>query len=269
MKELINFFKNRTVQKHILLAIGGLLVFIELIFLALRVYTRHGQALSVPDFYGLKLSEVSKLADETRLRYEIIDSTYIQGQAPGTVVAQTPSVNTKVKAKRTIFLTINAVIPEKIDMPNLLNMPVRQAAAIIQTDGLRLGYVRYVPNIAKDFVLKQYYKNHEVSPGTKVIKGSAIDLVVGFGSGSASATVPSLKGLTRDAAQDALSNNYLSFGAVIYDNSVETHQDSMKAVVWKQRPAYGGAINLGGSVDVWLTLSESKIKPDSIAKSIE
>jgi eukaryotic-like serine/threonine-protein kinase len=267
MKELINFFKNRTVQKHILIAIGGLFVFFEIIFLALRVYTRHGQALSVPDFSGLKLEEVSRLADQTSLRYEIIDSTFIQGQAPGTVVAQTPSVNTKVKSNRTIFLTINAIIPEKIDMPNLLNLPVRQAEAIIQTRGLRIGYVRYVPNIAKDFVLKQFYKNREISAGSKVIKGSAIDLVVGFGSGSSTVSIPNLKGLERGSAQEALSNNYLSFGAVIYDNSVETRQDSIRAVVWKQKPGYGASIPMGGSVDVWLTINESKAKPDSTAKN--
>ena len=265
MKGLIDFFKNKIVQKNILFAIVGLLVFVELIFLALRVYTRHGQALSVPDFYGLKLEEVSKLADQTSLRYEIIDSTFILGQAPGTVVAQTPSVNTKVKSKRTIFLTINAVIPEKVEMPNLLNSPVRQAEAIILTRGLRIGIKRYVPNIAKDFVLRQLYKNREIAPGTKVVKGSAIDLVVGMGSGSAGVSVPNLKGLNRESAQDALSSNYLSFGAIIYDNSIETHQDSLKAVIWKQKPGYGSSITMGGSVDVWLTLTESKVKTDSIA----
>ena len=266
MKELINFFKNRTVQKNILYAVGGLFVFLELIFLGLRVYTRHGQALSVPDFSGLNLDEVSRLADQTSLRYEIIDSTYIQGQAPGTVVAQTPSINTKVKSKRTIFLTINAVIPEKIEMPNLLNLPIRQAEAILQTRGLRIGYKRYVPNIAKDFVLKQYYKNREVAAGAQVLKGSTIDLAIGFGSGSSEVSVPNLKGLSKETAQEALSGNYLSFGAVIYDNSIETRQDSMKAVIWKQKPGYGSGITMGGSVDVWLTVTESKAKTDSILK---
>jgi len=269
MKELINFFKNRTVQKNILYAFGGLLTLFILIFLMLRVYTRHGQALSVPDFYGLKLDEVSRLADQTSLRYEIIDSTFIIGQAPGSVVAQTPSVNTKVKSNRTIFLTINAVIPEKIDMPNLINSPVRQAEAIILTRGLLVGYKRFVPNIAKDFVLKQYYKNREIAPGAKVIKGSAIDLVIGLGSGTSGVAVPNLKGLNRDAAQETLSGNYLSFGAVIYDNSIETRQDSMKAVIWKQKPGHGSDITMGGSVDVWLTVSESKAKPDSTQRNNE
>lgn len=266
MKEIINFFKNRAVQKHILLAFVGLFLFLELIFLALRVYTKHGQALSVPDFYGLNLEAASRLADQTSLRYEIIDSTFIQGQAPGTVIAQTPSVNSKVKSNRIIFLTINAIVPEKTDMPNLLNMPVRQAEAIIQTHGLRVGYIRYVPNIAKDFVLRQFYKNREVAPGAKVIKGSAIDLAVGLGSGTSTVSVPNLVGLGRDAAQETLTGSYLSFGAVIYDNSVETRRDSLNAVIWKQKPGTGASITMGESVDVWLTVSESKVKRDSTKK---
>jgi eukaryotic-like serine/threonine-protein kinase len=269
MKELIDFFKNRTVQKHILIAFGGLFLFTILIFLMLRVYTRHGQALSVPVFLGLNLDDVSRLADQRSLRYEVADSTYIQGQAPGVVVAQTPSPNTKVKANRTNFLTINAIIPEKISMPNLLNLPVRQAEAIIQTNGLRVGTIRYIPNMAKDFVLKQYYRNRQISPSAKVIKGSLIDLVVGMGLGNSSVTVPSLKGLTRDAAQEVLSNNYLSFGGIMYDNSIETHQDTLNAVIWKQKPGYGASVSMGSSIDVWLTVNELKAKPDSTSKSNE
>lgn len=264
MKDIIDFFRNRAIQKQILFAFLGLFIFIEVIFLGLRVYTKHGQALTVPDFNGMTLEEAGKLADQSSLRFEVIDSTYIQGQAPGTIVAQTPTVNTKVKSNRTIFLTINAIVPEKIDMPNLLNMPVRQAEAIIQTRGLRVGYIRYIPNIAKDFVLKQFYKNREVAAGSKVIKGSAIDLAVGLGSGTSSVSVPNLVGLSRDAAQETLSGSYLSFGAVIYDNSVETRKDSLKAVIWKQKPGAGASIIMGESVDVWLTVSESKAKRDSI-----
>jgi eukaryotic-like serine/threonine-protein kinase len=267
MKEIINFFKNKTVQKHLLFAFGGLFIFINLIFLGLNVYTRHGQALSVPDFAGKNLEEASRMADEKRLRFEVTDSVFIQGQAPGTVVAQNPSVNTKVKANRTIFFTINAINPEKIEMPNLVNYPFRQAEAMLLSAGLRLGQVRYIPNVAKDYVLKQSYHRHEVAAGTRVIKGSAIDLTVGMGLGSSDIKVPHLKGLALEAAQEELSGKYLSFGAIIYDNSVETYMDSMKAVIWKQRPEYGSYVNMGGGIDVYLTVNETKVKTDSITKS--
>jgi eukaryotic-like serine/threonine-protein kinase len=264
MKEIILFFKNGSVQKQILFAVIGLIIFIQLIFLGIRVYTRHGQALSVPDFVGQSLDEADKTADQTKLRLNIIDSVFIQGQKPGTVVAQTPSPSTKVKANRTIFLTINAFNPEKIDMPNLLNYPVRQAEAIIQTNGLRIGNISYVPNLAKDFVLRQLYRNRDISSGSKIIKGSSVDLVVGMGLGNADVSVPNLKGLTQGAAQDIISGKYLAFGAIICDNSIETYQDSIRAVIWKQKPEPGSSISMGGAIDIWLKAA-SISKTDSTA----
>jgi eukaryotic-like serine/threonine-protein kinase len=263
MQEFTNFFKNRTVQKHLLLAFGGLFVLLQLIFLALRVYTRHGQALSVPNFSGLTLEESSRVADQKQLRFEVIDSVFTQGQAPGTVIAQNPSPDTKVKVNRTIFLTINAINPAKIEMPNVVDVSLRQAEAILQTNGLRVGYKHYIPYFAKDYVLRQIYHNHDVKAGSKVIKGSAIDLVLGLGTVDVSVDVPSLKGLTRDQAQEVLSNKYLNFGAVFYDNSVESSLDSMKAMIWKQKPEYGSSIATGSSINVWFTLNEAKAKPDT------
>ena len=266
MQGFINFFKNRTVHKHFLYALGGLFIFLELVFLGLRIYTRHGQALSVPNFYGLTLEEVSRAADQKRLRFEVIDSVFIPGQEPGTVVAQNPSPDTKVKVNRTIFITINAFNPEKIEMPNVVDVSLRQAEAILQNYGLRVGYKHYVPYWAKDYVLRQIYHNRDITPGTKVIKGSAIELVIGLGTVDVNTDIPNLKGLTRDQAQEALSNKYLNFGAVIFDNSVETNRDSMKAVIWKQKPEYGSSIKSGSSINVWLTVNGSSAKRDSILK---
>ncbi len=264
MIDLINFFKNQTVQKHLLFAFGSLCVFIILIFLALKVYTRHGQEFSVPDFAGLNMTDVTKIADQKRMRCVIIDSVFIQTQEPGTVISQNPSPGTKVKVNRAIFLTINAINPEKINMPNVVGVSVRQAEAVLEGYGLKLGLKRYVPDVAKDYVLHQAYKGREITAGTKIVKGSFIDLTLGLGLSNNKITVPDLKQLTKNEAQDILSNNYLNFDALIYDNSVETYQDSLKATIWRQKPEYGSSINVGSSITVWLTVSGSKNKTDSI-----
>jgi eukaryotic-like serine/threonine-protein kinase len=263
MKEVVNFFKNRTVQKHLMYAFGGLFLLIILVFLSLRVYTRHGQALSVPDFSGLTLEGTSKMADQKRLRFVVNDSVFVPGTAPGTVITQNPSAGTKVKENRTIFLTINAINPEKVLMPNVVGVSFRQAEAILQSGGLRVGLKIYIPDIARDYVLRQQYRGRDIPHGHKVIKGSNIDLVLGSGLGNNNITVPDIKRLTKKEAQEILSNNYLNFGALIYDNSVESMQDSLKAVIWKQRPVYGTSTRSGASIDVWLRLNESKENPDT------
>jgi len=264
MKDLIDFLKNHTVQKHLLYAFGSLFVFIILIFLALRVYTRHGQAFSVPDFTGLSMDEVRKMADQKQMRCVIIDSVFIQMQDPGTVISQNPSPGTKVKENRSIFLTINAINPEKITMPNVVGVSVRQAEAVLQSYGLRLGTKRYVPDIGKDYVLHQLYKGKDIARGSTIIKGSSIDLVLGLGLGNDKLMVPDLKQLTKIEAQDILSNYYLNFDVVIYDNTVETYQDSLKAIIWKQKPDYGSSIRVGSSITIWLTLNGTGVQTDSI-----
>jgi beta-lactam-binding protein with PASTA domain len=267
MKDLIDFFKNQTVQKHIIYAFGGLFILLILIFLALTVYTRHGQALSVPEFIGMSMDEARKIADQKQMHCVVTDSEFIQSQEPGTILTQNPSPGTKVKVNRSIFVTINSINPEKVPMPNVVGVSVRQAEAVLHSNGLRLGYKRYFPDVAKDYVLQQLYRGREIARGTKIIKGSSIDLVLGLGLGLSKEkiTVPDLKQLTRLEAQEVLSSNYLNFDAMIYDNSVETYQDSLKAVIWKQNPAYGSTINVGSSITVWLTKgNETSNQTDSI-----
>jgi len=47
-----------------------------ILLLWLNIYTRHGQARPVPDFFGLTIQETEALAKKSRLKYQIIDSVY-------------------------------------------------------------------------------------------------------------------------------------------------------------------------------------------------
>jgi eukaryotic-like serine/threonine-protein kinase len=260
MKDFIDFLKDRAFHKNLIFAIIGLIVFVELVFLALRVYTRHGQALAVPDFAGQTLSEVSKTADLKNLRYRIIDSVYIQGAKPGTVVSQNPSPETKVKENRTIFLTINAINPEKVKMPNIVGISSRLAETILINCGLKIGSKIYIPGIGKDYVLRQLYhrKSKDIPVGTLILKGSSVDIALSCGEGSYAVDVPDLRLLTLSKARNALSEIYLNIGATVYDNSVESREDTLKAVVYKQSPSEGSSLNAGNEIDVWLTVDKEK-----------
>lgn len=267
MKEIINFFKHKTVLLNLVAAFGGLFLIFILTFLSLRVYTRHGEALTVPEFAGLSINEVTRQADQKQLHCVIIDSTYVKGQMPGTVLSQNPSAGTKVKINRSIFLTINAINPQKISMPNVVGVSVRQAEAILQSSGLKIGLRKYIPDVAKDYVLHQQVHGKDIFPGTKIIKGSDVELIMGLGLGEENISTPDIKKLTKFEAQDILSNNYLNIGALTYDNSVETLQDSLKAVVWKQVPEYGTSLKTGSSIDIWLSVSKITDTQDSLNKN--
>jgi eukaryotic-like serine/threonine-protein kinase len=259
--EFIKFLKSKLFLTHLAYAIGGTIVFVLLVSILLRWYTHHGEAFSVPDFQEMTMQEVERVTKARDLRYEIIDSVFVNDQPGGTVVEQNPPPGFKVKRKRRIFLVINANAPEQVMMPNVVGVSLRQAKAIVESGGLIVGRLQYVPDIAVNYVLEQRYSGKVITAGTMITKGSAVDLVLGMGLSQERALAPDIVGLSYFQAQDRLVQSFLNFGAVIFDNSVLTRSDSITAKVWKQRPEANpnNTINLGSAIDVWLTLDEDKI----------
>ncbi len=264
---LLQFLASKTFWKHLGLAVVITGFIILLTFLSLRVYTHHGQAISVPDFRGLEIEEARELADDYDLRLEIIDSVFYNTRPKGSVIDQSPSVNFKVKKDRRIFITTNAFAPEKVKMPNVVGVSHRQAKAMLQNRGLEIGKLIHVPDIAINNVLKQQFEGKQIEPGTSIPKGSKIDLVLGKGLSDQRIALPNLEEYTLAEARDRLLRAALNLGATIYDESIENFQDSLNAKVWRQYPTYrkNRSIRLGSSVDIWLSVDSAKFVPDTIS----
>jgi len=259
--DFLRFLISRIFWKNLGIAVGITVLTFTVLFLFLRIFTRHGQALSVPNLSGLSIQEADSLLAERKLRSQIVDSVYNSFVPRGSVIMQNPPPEFKVKEYRTIFLTINAFNPEIIRMPNVVGVSLRQASAIITTAGLRTGELTYVPDIAVNNVLQQMYMGNVIEEGDSIIKGSAVDLILGSGFSNEKTAVPDLVGLMFDLVKERITSRYLNLGAVIYDGSFVVSEDSANAFVWKQRPLFDdeSLINLGASVDIWLTVDSTKL----------
>jgi beta-lactam-binding protein with PASTA domain len=265
----LRFIFSRVFLKHLSYAIAGTFLILAILFLFLRIFTRHGQALSVPDLTGYSLIEADSILRERELRFEVVDSVYNNNVDRGSIIDQNPRPEFKVKENRTIFLTINAFNPEFIRMPDVVGVSLRQAGAIIETAGLKIGKLTYVPDIAVNNVLKQKFRGNEIEKGDSILKGSEVDLVLGRGLSNERTAAPDLIGLPMEDAAHKITRRYLNMGAVIYDRSFIDAEDSAMAFVWKQRPVYDEEneilINLGASVDIWVTVDSSKLpQPDEL-----
>ena len=239
------------------------------VFRFLDDYTLHGESITVPDLYGFSINELDGFLEEKKLRYVVMDSIYDTEAEKGVVIDQDPKPNFKVKQNRTVYLIVNAMSPPKVKMPRLVDLSLRQAIAMLETYGLKVGALEYVPDLAKNAVLVQKINGREVQPGAMIRKGSAVDLVLGDGLSDESVMVPLLIGMTTDEALAVLKESFLNPGALVYDSSVRDNSDSLIAKVWKQNPAVtvtgdGGIINLGGYVDLWFTLLGDKINEENI-----
>lgn len=263
----LKFLFSKVFLKNLLIASIIGIVLIAGTFIWLKIYTRHNQTITVPDLSGLTEEEVGIITDSKSLRYEIVDSIFDKNLPRGTIAKQNPVPGSKVKENRRLYLTMNAVNPEKVTMPAVTGVSLRQARAILETYGLNLGKISYKPDIAVNVVLEQNYKDTTAQPGIIIVKGAEIDLVLGKGLSNETTAVPNLTGFSLFLAKEFLADRYLNIGAVIYDNSIETEEDSASAFVWKQRPEFEdeNRLQLGENVDIWLSVDTTKLpQPDSL-----
>jgi len=254
MKDFVRFLTSKDLYKHIGIQIALFLILIFIVSISLSIYTDHGEKMLVPDFTELTVEQAQEQAEQYNLRVEVIDSVYHNTAKPGTVVDQSPKSNFSVKENRKIFLTINSFAPEKISMPSVIDVSLRQATSIIQSHGLKIGRLSYKPSIYKDLVLDQKIKGKSVSKGTKIEKGTKIDLVLGLGETNIETFLPDLKGVSYSRALEKITHASLNVGSEIFHDSILTFEDTMRAVVWKQSPRYeeGAQVKLGSMVDLWL-----------------
>ena len=236
-----------------------------ILLIFLNLYTRHGQARPIPDFYGLTMEQTARLAKKSRLKYQVIDSIYTSLVPRGCVAEQNPKPGFKVKKWRNVVLTINAYKPEMVAMPNLVDLPIRQAIALISSSGLEMGELRYRPDLSIDVVIEQHYNGKSITEGDSVQKGSVVDLVLGKGLSNQRTSVPDLVGMTLDPARNKILISSLNLGTYIYDNTILNGKDSLNAFVYKQNPEYreDASLQLGSAVYLWLTVDSGKLPVDT------
>ena len=264
--DFFRFLITKKFLRHLGLAAAITLVLLLGIMLWLKIYTHHGKTIVVPDLTGLTMEEVDDVTSSRRLRFEVVDSVFSTEMPRGTVIKQNPVATSRVKKNRKIFLTMNAVNPEMVSMPQLIGLSFRQARLALQNAGLIQGNITYKPDFAKNNVLQQMHRDTVINEGTIITKGAVIDLVLGMGLSSETTRVPDLVGLGLEEANEIISDYYLNLGAITYDEKLEDAEDSAAAFIWRQYPDYDELkrLNMGMEVDVWLTLDSTRLPlPDS------
>ena len=264
------FLVSRVFFINLLIAFLLIAAIIFVILQGLKSYTHHGQSNPVPDFTGLTETEASQIAAQQNLKVVVIDSVFSDDIEPGTVVEQQPNSGFGVKENHTIFLTINSTQKEKVVLPKLTNISFRQAQVLVENCGLRIGDISYQPSEFNDLVLTVLQYSREVAQGSVLIKGSTVDFIIGRDPENEQTFLPNLIGLKPEEAKSILTDVMLNLGVVIYDESVVTQEDSINAVIWRQRPdnSLNSSVKLGTSVDLWITVDEQKINKETQPEKI-
>ena len=125
-------------------------------------YTRHGEAVVVPDVKGMNLRIAENELDKQSLKSIVIDSSYVKGIAPGAILEQNPSAP-------------KVAIPDVMD-----NSSLRQAEAKLRALGFKITEPEYISG-EKDWVYSIKYRGRDLKAGEKVPHEAVLTLTVGNG----------------------------------------------------------------------------------------
>jgi Uncharacterized protein conserved in bacteria len=258
--ELKKFWKETFggfVLKNVLVAIGILVAISWIALICIDFYTHHGEAEVIPDLRGSYVEEAQVLLAKKGLYVQVIDSVYVRDKKLGTIIDQIPAPNSTVKTNRPVYVIINSRKVRQVTLPEINDVSYRQADAMLQSIGLSVASVEYVPSEYKDLVSEVKLHGRTILPGTRVPEGSALVLVVGNGLGEASTAVPMLKGKGLEEATQEATSASLIIGAVEYD--VPPSGNESEYIIYRQRPAAGGSLPAGSRIDVYLTRDKSRL----------
>ena len=154
-KEQAKGILSNWIVRNLLLAaalIAGLLLVAQV---ALGIITRHGKTVTVPDFTNMTVAEAADAARDAHVGVKVTDSVFVRRLGAGVIYRQSPKAGSTVKKGRSIFLTINSIVPRKVVMPNLVGYSLNEARSELNNRGLSLGRLNYTQDIATNNVLRQ------------------------------------------------------------------------------------------------------------------
>jgi eukaryotic-like serine/threonine-protein kinase len=263
---VFKFITNRPLWVNLLVAAALAFLLIFSFLKMLSYVTKHDAYLKVPNLLGKKTSDAISILEKQGFDVQIQDSVYTDTAANGIVLKQLPDGDASVKVNRTVFLTVNRVIPPMIEMPKLEGQSLSFALDMLERNHLKLEDTIFKPSFMMGSVLEQQYNGTRVPEKAKVMWGSKITLVIGSGLGDNQIIVPSLLGMTVREAKQYLEETGIGLAAILPDAGV---RDTANAFIYRQnperfdeekRPRY---IQPGQLMDIWVAI-EMKTPKDSV-----
>jgi len=239
------------------IAIAALVVAVLLGILSwsLSSYTRHGQAIAVPDLRGLGIEKATETLEALNLSIVVMDSAYNVEKKLNSILEQNPKSGSKVKEGRKVYLVVNASKVPSVEVPDLAGKSSMKYAKLqLQSVGLVAGNVIYRPDPHLNAVIGLEVAGKPVGKGSKLPKGTTVDIVLGDGIGGEEINVPYLLGLTLQEATFTLQGRGINIGAIVMQQGTV---DSLQSLVYKQIPAHspGKKIRIGESLDLFVAES--------------
>ena len=209
----------------------------------------------VPSFLGLSMEKAKERAQHHSLKAEFEYDDNIDDEVKEddlVVIKQQYDSGKEVEEGATVLLTLGmdeaSTQPESIEVPVLMNYTEEQAQQILEQAGLKMKKIYADSSTVKEnYVIRQ-----NPTAGSIVDKGFTVTVTISRG--VKQVRVPSLSGLTQEAAERELKNVGLKLGSVSsgYSGSVGIGE------VIEQNPASGTSVDQGTAVSIVISLGEQE-----------
>lgn len=179
--EFINKFRSRYLWGNIFAMIAVIAVLIVAVWIGLNIYTKHGEAIAIPDVRHKSMTEARRILEEKGLNVEVTDTGYVKGLAADCVLEQNPASGEMVKSGHTVSLIVNASSTPTITLPDIIqNSSLREATAKLKAMGFKVGQPNFVEG-EKDWIYGVTVDGRQVASGDHISVNKTVVLQVGNG----------------------------------------------------------------------------------------
>ena len=243
----------------------GVIAVISLLLVGILVITGGGdksEKIIVPDLLGRNIDEVMADPDITD-NFTVKEATERQesDRPVGEILEQDPNADGKKKATKGTIITVTVSsggenVKDTYKVVDFTGKSLDYVAASLDAHGIELKEEKeYSDDVEEGKVIRT-----DPEAGTELARGETLTVYISLGKEQKSADVPSLTGMTQEAAQRALSERGLSLGSV---DQVESDKPE-GTVVWQSIDA-NSSVNQGTTVNIQISKGKKadEQKPDS------
>lgn len=265
VKAFVLFLFSKALWVNLLLmAVTGVLIVI-LLHQGLKLYTRHGQQIPLPDYVGEHIEPASEDAERRSFRIFVSDSIFIVGRQGGIIIDQVPQAHELVKENRKIYVTVTKSQPDMVtldELPPMYGRSFERTARVLQmahSIEAKIAGRTFDPG-PEGHIMGVIYQGDtiidrgEVLRDLKVPVGGRIDFIISEQRGG-QVEIPDLVCRTFDEAEFIVRSYRLRIGSTRLQGTID---DLQRAFIVEQDPPFDedGKVQMGSSIN--LTLSAEK-----------
>jgi beta-lactam-binding protein with PASTA domain len=226
----------------------GTIAGIALLFNLFMTLFVGGRQVTVPDIRGLREDDAGALLRESGLKNEVLGEEFSMEYPESTVSTQNPPAGQVVKQGRKI-VTMMSKGGEFRDVPYCVGKPLRTARIILERSGLIVGNIS---RVSKSRGYPEEVLSTEPLPGSKVVRGSLVNILVNEGTRRAKMLMPDLRRKSYLAVKMKLEQ----LGLFVQESSLDERFNPLRSRVVLHAPPAGHVVARGDTVTLIISTAQ-------------